>query len=76
MVDTAIEPLIADSRPDVPREDEDGGEVDESGLVKPGRFMWFLTFCAGVSGLLFGYEYVLLSQPCFLRMAKVECFDT
>jgi hypothetical protein len=24
-----------------------------------GRFIWYLTFSAGISGLLFGYEYVL-----------------
>jgi SP family myo-inositol transporter-like MFS transporter 13 len=59
MADTAAEPLIAD-RPAVPRNDrEDGHDEDESALVRPGRFIWVLTFCAGVSGLLFGYEYVL-----------------
>ena len=25
-----------------------------------GRFIWYLTFSAGISGLLFGYEYVHL----------------
>jgi hypothetical protein len=60
MPDAATEPLIADER-EVPsdpesedlREDE---EVDESKLVAPGAFIWGLTICAGVSGLLFGYE--------------------
>lgn len=59
MADTAAEPLIA-GRPAVPRNDcGDGYVEDESALVRPGRFIWVLTFCAGVSGLLFGYEYVL-----------------
>lgn len=31
--------------------------VDESILGSPGWFIWALTFSAGVSGLLFGYEY-------------------
>lgn len=63
MVDTAAEPLIGPD--DVPRDDgadidvDADVDVDESALVKPGRFIWVLTFCAGVSGLLFGYEYVL-----------------
>lgn len=34
-------------------EDGDGGE---SALLKPGMFIWGLTLCAGISGLLFGYE--------------------
>lgn len=33
-------------------------EDDESSLVSPGLFVWLLTICAGISGLLFGYEYV------------------
>jgi SP family myo-inositol transporter-like MFS transporter 13 len=37
-------------------EDEEEDEVDESKLVAPGAFIWGLTICAGVSGLLFGYE--------------------
>lgn len=36
----------------------DGDGVDESTLGAPGLFIWALTFSAGVSGLLFGYEYV------------------
>ena len=34
---------------------EDAG-VDESELKAPNGFLWALTFCAGISGLLFGYE--------------------
>lgn len=66
--DTAAEPLIGD-RPTVPREEyeegrhgEGDGEVDESALTKPGRFIWVLTFCAGVSGLLFGYDTGVISS--------------
>lgn len=65
MPDAATEPLIADEReiptdaygsgPDSEDLSEDG-EVDESDLVAPGAFIWGLTICAGVSGLLFGYE--------------------
>lgn len=68
--DAAAERLITHSRdvPSSPRDeyaDEDGEEyagidVDESSLVSPGAFIWGLTLCAGVSGLLFGYEYVCL----------------
>ena len=62
MADTAAEPLIShDGR--VPNdahdhyEDEEvDEEIDESALVSPGLFIWGLTICAGVSGLLFGYE--------------------
>ena len=32
-------------------------DAEERALVSPGRFIWILTFCAGVSGLLVGYEY-------------------
>jgi hypothetical protein len=64
----AAEPLISRDR-GVPndardRYDENDDEsireddVDESALVSPGLFIWCLTICAGVSGLLFGYEYV------------------
>lgn len=36
--------------------DEHGEDVDESNIASPGLFIWALTFAAGVSGLLFGYE--------------------
>ena len=74
MTDTASEPLITsnDTGADE-REYEQGKSVDEeleevdvneSALVSPGIFIWTLTLCAGISGLLFGYEYV----PTFLRL--------
>lgn len=38
-------------------EESDGdGEGDESGMTTPSAFVWCLTLCAGLSGLLFGYE--------------------
>lgn len=68
MTDTASEPLItsddagADEREYEQRKrvDEEPEELDvnESALVSPGVFIWTLTLCAGISGLLFGYEYV------------------
>lgn len=66
MADAAAEPLIQNDSdfPNDPREqydDEDADvEIDESTLVSPGLFIWGLTICAGISGLLFGYEYVAL----------------
>jgi SP family myo-inositol transporter-like MFS transporter 13 len=72
MPDTATEPLIADER-EVSREDygheaerdefSNTDQVDESKLVAPGSFIWGLTICAGVSGLLFGYECVPTTLP-------------
>ncbi|KAF3007700.1 hypothetical protein E8E13_009468 [Curvularia kusanoi] len=38
------------------------GDVDESKLVRPGVFIWCLTLCAGVSGLLFGYDTGVVSS--------------
>lgn len=30
----------------------------EQALTSPSAFIWALTFAAGISGLLFGYEYI------------------
>jgi hypothetical protein len=66
MTDVAAEPLISNNReyPDDARHSNEAQdvEVDESALVSPGLFIWGLTICAGVSGLLFGYEYVCTSR--------------
>lgn len=35
---------------------------EEQALERPNLFIWGLTFSAGLSGLLFGYEYVGLSS--------------
>lgn len=52
-------PLLAaaDASPDYHEADDDvsASELKYSG----GWFIWSLTFSAGISGLLFGYEYVL-----------------
>ncbi|KAK7532478.1 general substrate transporter [Phyllosticta citribraziliensis] len=66
----AQEPLINDAR--LPLSDEydsdtapdlgDDDDVDESKLVSPGTFIWALTFSAGVSGLLFGYDTGVISS--------------
>jgi SP family myo-inositol transporter-like MFS transporter 13 len=68
MTDTAAEPLIYDHGhgSDYVESNSDV-DVDESTLVRPGIFIWVLTFCAGVSGLLFGYEYVPLKPFCTFR---------
>ena len=64
MTDTAAEPLIRNNRDlrddarDHYEDEEIEQEIDESALISPGSFIWCLTICAGVSGLLFGYEYV------------------
>ncbi|KAH6858221.1 general substrate transporter [Alternaria alternata] len=72
MSDAAAEPLISNDR-GVPhdvrdRYDEDDNEsigedeVDESALLSPGLFIWCLTICAGISGLLFGYDTGVISS--------------
>ncbi|UPX16778.1 uncharacterized protein EKO05_0007164 [Ascochyta rabiei] len=74
MTDTAAEPLIHqnnndDDDVDYGRDarhshdqDADHAHVDESALVSPGLFIWTLTLCAGVSGLLFGYDTGVISS--------------
>ena len=37
---------------------DDDWENQEASLTRPTIFLWLLTFTAGVSGLLFGYECV------------------
>jgi MFS transporter, SP family, solute carrier family 2 (myo-inositol transporter), member 13 len=54
--DTAAEPLIADEQWRGDGNGEQDTQPDESALETVGSFIWGLTVCAGVSGLLFGYE--------------------
>lgn len=70
MPSAASDPLIADED-EVPRDDESEADesglatsevVDESIIVAPSPFIWGLTFCAGVSGLLFGYDTGVISS--------------
>ncbi|KAK0654705.1 Myo-inositol transporter 1 [Lasiodiplodia hormozganensis] len=42
--------------------DEHSEDVDESKIASPGLFIWALTFAAGVSGLLFGYDTGVISS--------------
>jgi MFS transporter, SP family, solute carrier family 2 (myo-inositol transporter), member 13 len=64
--DAAAQPLIANegvyAEHDIVREGAEGEyvEIEESELGSPGAFIWVLTVCAGISGLLFGYEYAFL----------------
>lgn len=61
----AAEPLITRHSAGHDAEEETGyrrsgrDHDEEEDLVTFGWFIWILTFSAGVSGLLFGYEYVL-----------------
>ncbi|KKY14545.1 putative mfs myo-inositol [Diplodia seriata] len=43
-------------------DDHHGEDVDESKIASPGLFIWALTFSAGVSGLLFGYDTGVISS--------------
>jgi SP family myo-inositol transporter-like MFS transporter 13 len=61
--DDIQQPLIRSEPNNPPRvsyssdsHDQDITGADESALGTPGIFIWALTFSAGVSGLLFGYE--------------------
>lgn len=51
-------PLLAptDASPDF--RDADDETLDPDLSYSEGWFIWILTFSAGISGLLFGYEYV------------------
>ncbi|KAH7021776.1 general substrate transporter [Macrophomina phaseolina] len=76
--DTAAqEPLIRPSSRDLPSPTDyeydtsstdvgtgpyDADDVDESNISAPGLFIWALTFAAGVSGLLFGYDTGVISS--------------
>ncbi|TVY91283.1 Myo-inositol transporter [Lachnellula willkommii] len=63
MADTAEEPLMGHST-DNYEEDVDLTSVSlllEKNLKNPGIFVWLLTFSAGISGLLFGYDTGVIS---------------
>lgn len=52
-------PLLAPSHTSPDHDDNDPDESLASELeYSGGWFIWALTFSAGISGLLFGYEYV------------------
>lgn len=51
-----------------PTEAHDGtrtgnSDLREQDLTTPSPFIWALTLSAGISGLLFGYEYSTPTQP-------------
>lgn len=57
----AEEPLIRDGSPDDNNDSihaavDQGAHDAERELERPSAFVWTLTFAAGISGLLFGYE--------------------
>jgi len=61
--DTAEEPLMGHQQHhgDEATDDVDLHDVDgllEKNLKRPGPYVWLLTFTAGISGLLFGCEYL------------------
>ncbi|CAD6442511.1 17e228d7-ecdf-468f-a12a-67f90c9af624 [Sclerotinia trifoliorum] len=64
---TAEEPLLS-NQPGAEEEDEENqvnGDISlllEKNLSKPGLFVWLLTFSAGISGLLFGYDTGVISS--------------
>ena len=64
--EAANAPLITDG--DRPIITNNNGSIllQESNYASPTAFIWALTFAAGISGLLFGYEYAYtrsLSSP-------------
>lgn len=61
-------PLI--TRHDRPTITNQNGSIpsQESRNTSPSAFIWALTFAAGISGLLFGYEYAYT-----LSMALHQC---
>ncbi|KAH3917219.1 hypothetical protein HBI56_120760 [Parastagonospora nodorum] len=62
MTDAAAEPLIRNDPNEEDGDADEDVEVDESALAAPGLFIWGLTMCAGVSGLLFGYDTGVISS--------------
>ena len=53
-------PLIQEDASDGGSQYEDDSiKLHESEVISPSLFIWALTFTAGISGILFGYEYVL-----------------
>lgn len=58
--EAVIAPLIQDLRCDTATCEDP--HLHESDLSRPNRFIWALTLTAGISGLLFGYECVVLTS--------------
>ncbi|OWP00556.1 hypothetical protein B2J93_4305 [Marssonina coronariae] len=60
MADSAEEPLIRHEAPNL-ADLSDVSLLLEKNLRHPGIFVWLLTFSAGISGLLFGYDTGVIS---------------
>ncbi|ESZ96878.1 hypothetical protein SBOR_2743 [Sclerotinia borealis F-4128] len=63
----AQEPLLSNDLNQPGEEEEDDEDEDvsillEKNLKRPGLFVWLLTFSAGISGLLFGYDTGVISS--------------
>ena len=56
----ASAPLMRDSQDEAPI-DSEFAPTQQSGKPSPSTFIWALTFAAGISGLLFGYEYAVMT---------------
>ncbi|MCJ1361693.1 hypothetical protein MMC16_000793 [Acarospora aff. strigata] len=60
-VSSAEAPLMRQDSVDV-QNDDDIGDLREQDLTSPSWFIWALTFSAGISGLLFGYDTGVISS--------------
>lgn len=61
-VSSAEVPLIRPESLDA-HDRPENSELREQDLTSPSWFIWALTFSAGISGLLFGYEYSTPPSP-------------
>jgi hypothetical protein len=75
-------PLLAPAyTPDHDHEDHGNEGLASELEYSGGWFIWALTFSAGISGLLFGYEYApysgrrLVAAPLFYRIAANSCLN-
>lgn len=59
--DGAHAPLIEDDERGLSDHAQDGSSRD-NGTTSPSAFIWALTFAAGISGLLFGYDTGVISS--------------
>ena len=68
MADRADEPLMRNENGEGDFDEEEARGHDargdlkqlEDGLLRPGLFVWLLTFSAGISGLLFGCKLLVV----------------